>query len=104
MREHRLYKQLQQIAAVNNYTIEQIESATKQQVLNLLEVDNLSDNFIANMKRLLLQDLQGAQDTESLAALRTQAVTWLENNFPDYNAEITRKDNKRIVTIYLDGK
>jgi len=104
VKNHPLYKKLKQIALDGHYTIEQVRSASISQVTTLLETSHFSSGFLYNMKRLLISELQDRQDERDTHELRQVAMTWLNANFPDWQAERGREGDKPYVTIWLKGK
>ena len=105
MRQRAIYQQLLQIALDNDYTIEQVENATVEQVRQILGTDKrFSWSFFKNMKSCLIVDLQQRDDENDLAALKEQAKGWLDANFPDWQAERGRDNGKPYVAIWLKGK
>ena len=98
-----VYLQLKELAA--GYTVEQIRSATTEQINNLIDDDSqLSDAFVENMKRRFVKERLAELDQANLLGLKDQLIggarTWLLDNFPDAEFEIVN----RVVTIFLDGK
>jgi len=104
MKNHPLYKKLKQIALDGNYTIEQVENAGFNQVAELLGTRNFSLAFLNNMKRGIIDALQNRDDEQALQELKQQAKSWLDTNFPGWQAERGREGNKPYVTIWLKGK
>lgn len=103
MKNHPLYKKLKQIALDGNYTIEQVEKATYNQVAELLD-ERVAVAFLNNMRHLLLSEMQDKEDENDMQQLRLTAMTWLNANFPDWQSERGREDGKPFVTIWLKGK
>lgn len=104
MRKNARYIRLKELAIDGDYTVEQVRNATYNQIRNLLGLQNLSENFINTAKRKLIIALNNRDDTQIMADLRSVALTWLNNNFPDFEAERGREDDKPYVTIWLKGK
>lgn len=104
MQNHPLYIKLRQIALDGNYTIQQVRDATYNQVAELLGERGFGNAFLTNMKRLLITEMQGVQDEENMQQLKQTAKSWLDANFPDWEAERGREDDKSFVTIWLNGK
>lgn len=104
MKNHPHYKKLKQIALDGNYTIDQVQNASFNQVAELLETRDFSLAFLNNMKRGIIDTLQNRDDEEDLQGLKQQAETWLDAHFPDWQAERGRQGNKPYVTIWLEGK
>ena len=80
MRNSPLYKQLKTIAA--NYTVEQVENATMQQVCKLLDVPagSFTNTFVKNMKMVLINNLQASIDIADEERIRST----LHDGFPGW--------------------
>lgn len=104
MVNHPLYKKLKQIVLDGDYTIEQVRDASFNQVANLLETRSFSITFLRNMKKGLIDTLQNRDDEAAMQELRQQAKNWLDENFPDWEAERGREGGKPFITIWLEGK
>ncbi len=103
MRNNSLYIRLKQIAFDDGYTVKQAHTVTVQQIEHLLNVSGLSSVFIVNMKRIIVRDLQQRDDEADMQRLKQHVTTWLDSNFPDWQAERGREDNLPYVTIWLEG-
>jgi len=104
------YKQLEQIAKDNNYTVEQLQSLTKAQVADLLGLEpdaafwsGGNEGFFINLKANLVQELEQRDDAAYKQALIAKVDAFLKEKFPNYEIKITRYDGRK-VTIWLDGK
>lgn len=105
MRNNPLYKKLKQIVLDGDYTIDQVKNATMGQVAQLLGPDvRFGQAFFQNMKRGLIMTLQNRDDENDMQQLKQTAKTWLDANFPDWEAERGREGDKNYVTIWLRGK
>lgn len=104
MKNHPHYKKLKQIALDGNYTIEQVQNASFDQIAELLETRDFSLAFLNNMKRGIIHTLQNQDDEEDLQGLKQQAKSWLDAHFPDWQAERGRQGSKPYVTIWLEGR
>ena len=104
MKNNELYKQLEVIVA--NYTAGQVENATIKQVCNLLGISTkvMSGTFFTNMKKCLLDYIQERDDEADLQRLRSQVINWLNNNFPDWQADRGRERDKPFVKIWFNGR
>ena len=91
-----------------NYTFSQIENATASQVIQIggfsLEEAGEIQFFWEGIKRLLLIDFIDRRDGIRMEALKTEAQTWLDANFPNWQATRGRESDKPYVTIWLEGK
>lgn len=110
MQNNVIYKQFEQVAIDGNFTIAQVQNATKTQIANLLRVskNSLIDRFIQNMKNTLVARLRRRDDETDRQFLINQlegsARTAFRIRFPDAEVEKKRDDGKRIIIIHLDGK
>ena len=93
MRNSPLYKQLKVLTA--NYTIEQVENATMQQVCKLLDVPagSFTNTFFKNMKMVLINNLQAAIDIADEERIRLT----LDAGFPGW--EKTAKGREFVTVV-----
>jgi hypothetical protein len=94
-----MYTQLKQILG-NDYTIEQVESATRQQVINLLGTDDFTQTQLGNVKKLLIRDVKEKEDIANMLSIRDEIISC----FPSAEFDKGRIGTKRFVTVWLDGK
>ncbi|MGB2807543.1 MAG: hypothetical protein WBC22_07375 [Sedimentisphaerales bacterium] len=104
MKNHPLYKKLEQIALDRNYTVEQVQALAFNQAAELLETCSFSLTFLINMKHGVIDALQHRDDENDLQQLKQTAKNWLDTNFPDWEAERGRQGNEPYITIWLRGK
>ena len=106
MKQNAIYQRLLRYAIDNNYTVEQVLSATKRQIANVLGVDSESftNEFGRNMKTCLVDDLQRAKDAVELLAIKTEFTSWLLIHYPDYKVDRGNQGGKPYVRIWLKGK
>jgi len=104
MKNHLLYKKLKQIALDGNYTIEQVQNASFNQVAAILGTRDFTLTFLNNMKRGIIDTLRNRDDEDNMQALRIVAMAWLNANFPNWKAERGRESDKPFVKIWLEGK
>ena len=104
MRNNTYYKQLEQITLDNNYTIKQINAATCRQVADLLNCETINLPRLQNMKELLIRGIIDREDESIMQQLRGQALSWFQANFPDFEIERGRDEDKPYVKIWLKGK
>ena len=104
MRNHPLYKQLKQIALDGEYTVEQAKNLTAVQAKNLLGGSYFATTFFENMKRGIIMTLESRDEELNFQAIKNMATSFLDTNFPDWEAERGRESNKPYVTIWLKGK
>lgn len=103
MKNHPLYEKLKQIALDGDYTIEQVENATYDQITKLID-KRVPLAFLTNMKRLLVAEIREAQDETDLQGLKQTAKNWLDTNFPAWQVERGREGGNPFVKIWLKGK
>ena len=102
---HDLAEQLKVIALERELSINQIENATLQNVENLLgESLNISGSVFRKVKRLVKEALQTRDDNAVRDNIKTQVKTWLDNNFPNYEFDLKRNDNKLCIELWPFGK
>jgi len=104
MKNHPLYKKLKQIALDKSYTIEQARNLSFSEAKALLGGASFSLTFLNNMKSGIVMTLQNRDDEQSLQSLKQQAKSWLDSNFPGWEAEHGRQGEYPFVTIWLKGK
>lgn len=104
MENHPLYKKLSQTALDNNYTVDQVDSLNFNQAAQLLGSRNFTLTFLNNMKRGTVMALRDRDDKNDLQALKETAKNWLDTNFPGWEAERGRENDKPYVIIWLKGK
>ena len=104
MRNNQFYKQMRQVVLDGDYTVEQVELATDDQIKTILDAPDLKPTFIANLRRCVTKDLIDQDDERNLQDLRTQVWGWLNTDFPDFEFERGREDDKPFVKIWLKGK
>ena len=109
MRNNPTYIQLRKVAFDGGYTITQVENATAQQIANILNLDLATiptrvKILLPAMKRVLINELRERDEDMIMQNLKSQALTWLNNNFPDSEMSRGKESGKRYVTIWLDGK
>jgi len=104
MKNHPLYKRLKQAVLDGNYSIKQVENAGSVQVTKMLGTRSFSLAFLNNMKHLLIAEMQEKKDENDMQGLKQQAKTWLNVNFPGWQAERGRDGDKPFVKIWLKGK
>ncbi|MFH1615024.1 MAG: hypothetical protein ABIG61_08075 [Planctomycetota bacterium] len=103
MRNDPVYKKL--VIAAENYTDKQITDATVSQIRNLTKADNNhTDDFLLMAKDCILTDRKEAAEEAIKETIRERLITYLQNNFPDFEISRGREFDKRYITIWLDGK
>lgn len=104
MNNHPFYKKLKQIALDGNYSIEQIQALNFNQAADLLGTLDFTVTFLNNMKRGLVDALRNRDDEATMKQLKQPIKAWLNESFPDWEAERGREGGKPYVTIWLEGK
>ncbi len=104
MKNHLFYKKLKQTALDGNYSIEQVQALSFNQAADLLGTRDFTITFLNNMKRGVIDALRNRDDKANMEQLKQTAKTWLDANFPDWEAERDREDGKPYVKIWLEGR
>jgi hypothetical protein len=104
MRNHPSYQKLEQTALDGNYTAEQVRALSFTQATALLEERPASFTFLENMKKGIVVALQNRADEFNLQQIKLMVTSWLDSNFPDWEAECDREGGKPFVTIWMEGK
>ena len=98
------YTKLLQYAQAHDYTPEQIESTTKTQVANVLDIDinasfwtDYNNGFFLNLRANIAQALRIKKITQDLLLLRDAIIAI----FPNMDYEVNKRH--KIITLYLDG-
>ena len=103
-----VYKKLKEAAEAGNFSIAQVEAATKEQVASYFDIDveRIRDGMFINAKAKLLREMERAKWQTVLDGLKDQLVggnrVWLTNNFPDVEFAINHRS--KTVTIFFEGK
>lgn len=105
MRKDPIYQTVLSYAIANNATVEQAESLTRQQVSSIVGYEAIiSEAFLVNMRVGIATELRDRDDAEHMDGLKQQAKSWLDANFPHWEADKGREFGKPFVTIWLEGK
>jgi len=104
MKNHPFYKKLKRIALDGNYAIEQVQALGFNKTAELLQTRDFTVTLLNNMKRDIIASLHNRDDKANMEQLKQTVKTWLNANFPDWEAESGRQGNKSYVTIWLEGK
>jgi hypothetical protein len=104
MKNHPLFKKLQQIACDGNYTFEQVRNLDFNQVADLLGTRDFTITFLNNMKQGIINTQRCRDDEANLQKLQQQAKVFLDSNFPGWEAECGRQGHQPYITIWLEGK
>jgi len=104
MKNHPIYIRLKQIALDGDYTVEQVRALTFKQAAGLLGERGFTSTFLDNAKRGILMALQNRDDKANLQQVKSKVKTFLDANFPGWEAEHGRDSDKPYVTIWLKGR
>ena len=104
MQNHPCYQKLEQTLLDGNYTAEQVRALNFTQVTALLGERPSSVTFLENMKKVIIMTLQDREDEFNLQQIKLKVANWLDDNFPDWEAERGREGGKPFVTIWMEGK
>ena len=104
MKKHEIYLQLESMALGGNYTADQVRNTTFDQARDLLGRSDFSVTFFMNMKARLLAVLNDRDDGVDFKNVKDKVKTWLDSNFPNWEAERERDGDKPSVTFWLEGK
>lgn len=105
MKNHPLYKKLK-VYALANLTTGEIEALFPHELIALLGEGQirLSHTFVNNMKSAVIMAMENRDDENDLQQVKTEIKSWLDANFPNWEAERGRDGDKPYVTIWLKGK
>ena len=104
MQNHQCYQKLEQTLLDGNYAAEQVQALSFAQVTTLLGERPASVTFLENMKKAIIMTLQNREDEFNLKEIKLKIASWLDDNFPDWEAERGREGGKPFVTIWMEGK
>ena len=104
MQNHPCYRKLEQTALDGNYTVEQVRALSFTQAAALLGERPASVTFLENMKKGIIMALQNQEDEFNLQQIKQMIASWLDSNFPDWEAERGRESGEPFVTIWMEGK
>ena len=104
MNNHPFYKKLKQIALDGNYSVEHVQALSFNQAADLLGSRDFTVTFLNNIKRGVIASLRERGDKANLKQLEQTVKTWLDGNFPDWEAERGRQGNNPFITIWLEGR
>ena len=104
MQNHPCYQKLEQAGLDGNYTTEQVQALSFTQATALLGERPASFTFLENMKKGIIMVLQNQEDDFNLQQIKLEVASWLDSNFPVWEAERGRESGKPFVTIWMEGK
>ena len=85
-------------------TYQQIAGITAQQVRDEFPDARLSSTFVKKVRILLLRHAEKIEDQSNLQRLKVQAWDWLQANFPEIEAEVTRQSGKPCILLWPKGR
>jgi hypothetical protein len=105
MKNHPLYKKLKAYV-LTNLTTGEIEALSPHELIALLGEGQirLSHTFVNNMKSAVIMAMENRDDENDLQQVKTKIKSWLDANFPNWEAERDREDGKPCIKIWLEGK
>jgi hypothetical protein len=105
MRKHPLYKKLKTYALAN-LSQGDLEDLTIGDLAARLDIETpqVTQAFFDNMKRCVFLDLQSRDDEIDLKTLKEGAKSFLDINFPNWEAERGRESGRPFLKIWLRGK
>jgi hypothetical protein len=104
MKNHPIYIKVKNYALANMTTVG-FEAMTPGEIIIAAGSQaKVSGTFATNMKRAVLMALQARDDEARLQQLKSKVKTFLDANFPDWQAERGREGEKPYIKIWLKGK
>ena len=102
MREHQVYIEFEKAAMALDLSEDQALQLDTAQIKQMAKADDakLSENFIANLKTLVVEEIRAKKDMSTLNSIKAL----LQGQFPKMQAQICRDVNGPVVTIYLEGQ
>ncbi len=94
-----LYTLLKQ-ALGEDYTVEEVESLTRKQVISLIDTDDFTENLLKNAKKLLIKDLKVKKKEDNVLVIDQK----IKSKFPNAEYEVGEIDGKEYVVVWLEGK
>ena len=105
MKNNPHYQRLRQKALDDNYTIEQVDNLTSNQLSQALNVEEAEIGPRLNgMKELLTAEMKTTADKTKTDSIIAAFKIWLDTNFPQHEEIVGGEDDKVFVTIWLEGK
>lgn len=105
MQNNSLYLLLKQEAIDENYTVEQADALTKEQI-EIIVNDSITTGFYLNIKATLIQYLIDCDNEDERSSINDQLTSggWLAANFPDAVVVDGCEGVKRFVRVWLNGE
>ena len=106
MRNRAIFKQIKEYVEAQGFTTQQVEDSTAAQLASLTGIDiNVITPHFGGIKKLILEDMQEAEDLLLLKSIRDQVKDWLDANYPGWKYDVQKSlDGKLGVTIWPLGK
>lgn len=107
MKNRPIFNKLKAFIDRTSYTIEQVQNVTSTQVGVLLDLtyEELKEyrRYKRAIKRLILEQLQAQEDSDTVGEMLTDIHMAIVSRFPDYVPSMDLRDkNNRKVTLNLD--
>ena len=101
MREHQSYIEFKKAAIALDLSDTQALELDSAQIKEMAKTGDtkLSENFLANMKSLAVEEIRNKTDLSTLNTVKTL----LQQTFPNLQAQIDRDQSGRVITIHLDS-
>jgi hypothetical protein len=94
-----MYTQLKQELS-ENYTIEDVESLGRQEVITLLGDDDFTETVLKNAKKMLLRDINIKKKEDNMLEIDNK----IKAKFPNAEYDSGAIDGKEFVVVWLEGK
>ena len=104
MKNHPIYLKVKNYALAN-IALAGFEAMTAGEIIIAAGAEGkVSGTFATNMKRGVLSALKDRDDGIDLQQIKSKVKTFLDANFPDWEAERAREGGKPFIKIWLKGK
>jgi hypothetical protein len=104
MKNHPIYIKVKN-CALANLSYAGFEAVTPGEILKAAGAEGkVSGTFATNIKRGVLSALKDRDDEIDLQQIKSKVKTYLDTNFPDWEAEKGREGGKPYIKIWLKGK
>ena len=94
-----LYTELKQ-ELDEDYTEEEVESLTRQDVISLIGSDDFTETLLRNAKKLLIKDLKVKKKDDNVLEIDSK----IKSKFPDAEYDSGEIDGKEFVVVWVEGK
>lgn len=104
MKNHPIYLKVKKFALAN-LSYDGFEAMTVGEIIIAAAAEGrVSGTFATNMKRGVLSALKDRDDEVDLQQIKSKVKTFLDANFPDWEAERSSEGGKPYIKIWLKGK